>query len=306
MARTVSDVAKMLNVLAFEDSSDPKNVEVWREVHQRQPGKIDFTRFLDANALKGVKLGVVREFFGGDPEIDALADAALESMRKLGAQTVDIHLAPEFVNSYLDTGGRNIRKLSDYRFRADWETYLATLRPDVPKTVADFVSIYVNVVNKSALHVEDSVMRLLKDSLTTSADDPAYQDLVARILPAATEAKLSLFSTYGVDALVFPYQSNFAAPIKNPAYSVDDPTFVKSEKPQPSILAGYSSVGFPGIVVPMGFGSQGLPMGISFMARPYEEGRLIGYAYAYEQATKMRRPSPLVPPLDGERVAYVQ
>jgi amidase len=306
MARTVSDVAKMLNVLAFEDSSDPKNVEVWREVHQRQPGKIDFTRFLDANALQGVKLGVVRDFSGGDPEIDALADAALESMRKLGAQTVDIHLSPEFVNAYLDTGGRNIRKLSDYRFKADWETYLATLRPDVPKTVADFVSIYVNVVNKSALPVEDSVMRLLKDSLTTSADDPAYQDLVARILPAATEAKLSLFSAYGVDALVFPYQSNFAAPIKNPAYSVDDPTFVKSEKPQPSILAGYSSVGFPGIVVPMGFGSQGLPMGISFMARPYEEGRLISYAYAYEQATKMRRPSPLVPPLNGEQVAYVQ
>jgi amidase len=62
-------------------------------------------------------------------------------------------------------------------------------------------------------------------------------------------------------------------------------------------MAGYRSVGFPGIVVPMGFGSQGLPMAISFMGRPYDEGRILGYAFAYEQATKMRRPSPLLPPL---------
>jgi len=54
----------------------------------------------------------------------------------------------------------------------------------------------------------------------------------------------------------------------------------------------------------MGFGSQGLPMTISFMGRPYEEGKIIGYAYDYEQATKLRRPSPLVPPLPGEMIMY--
>ena len=53
----------------------------------------------------------------------------------------------------------------------------------------------------------------------------------------------------------------------------------------------------------MGFGSQGLPMTISFMGRPYEEGKIIGYAYDYE-ATKLRRPSPLVPPLPGEMIMY--
>jgi amidase len=54
------------------------------------------------------------------------------------------------------------------------------------------------------------------------------------------------------------------------------------------------------IIVPMGFGTQGLPMGIAIMGRPYDEGRLIGYAYDYEQATMLRRPSPLLPPLPGE------
>jgi amidase len=105
-----------------------------------------------------------------------------------------------------------------------------------------------------------------------------------------------------VDALVFPYSSSFASPIRNPVYGLDDPTWVGSSRPQPAILAAYSSVGFPGIVVPMGFGSQGLPMTISFFGRPYEEGRLIRYAYAYEQASMKRRPPGLVPPLAGETI----
>ncbi len=309
MARTVSDVAAMLNVIASPDVADPLSVKVWNEIAKQEPGalkhgkpRIDYTKYLKADALKGAKLGVVRDFFGGDPEIDKLAAAAIAKMQSLGAQTVEITLTPDFVNAYLGEGGRNIRKLSDYRFRADWEKYLATLGPDVPKTVADFVKINETVVNKSPLPVEESVMRLLKTSMTTSTSDPAYQDLINNILPGATKAKLALFEQHGVDALVFPYQSSFAPPISNPAYQVDDPTFVKSERQQPAILAGYSTMGFPGIVVPMGYGTQGLPMDISFFGRPYEEGRLIGYAYAYEQASKLRKPSPLLPPLAGEVV----
>ena len=98
------------------------------------------------------------------------------------------------------------------------------------------------------------------------------------------------------------YFSSFAPPINNPVYKIDDPTFVDSKVPQTPILAGYSSVDFPGIVVPMGFGKQGLPMDISLFGRSYEEGRLIGYAYAYEQASKMRKPPKLLPPLAGETV----
>jgi amidase len=71
-------------------------------------------------------------------------------------------------------------------------------------------------------------------------------------------------------------------------------------------MSGYSSVGFPSIVVPMGFGSQGLPTTITFFGKPYDEKRIIGFAYAYEQATKMRRPSKLVPPLNGETIKYAE
>jgi amidase len=307
MARTVTDVALMLNVIAFPDSSDPLSVKTWdaeKQQHQLAAPKIDFTKYLDKGALNGAKIGVVRDFFGGDPEIDALAEKAIKKMQALGAKIVEVKLDPEFVDSYLTTGGRTIRKISDYRFKNDWEAYLATLGPQVPKTVAEFVHLYETEVNKSPLPVEDSVMRLLKDSLTTSADSPAYKDLIDKILPAATRAKLLIFDKFDVDALVFPYQSTFGPPISNPAYKIDDPTYVKSDRPQPSILSGYSSVGFPGIVVPMGFGTQGLPMDISFFGKPYSEGKLIGYAYAYEQASKLRKPSPLLPPLKGEVVEY--
>lgn len=309
MARTVTDTAEMLSVVAARDDADPLNAQIWsnlppdlRRKVNRRTGTIDYTKFLKKRSLKGVRLGAVRDFFGGDPEIDALAEQALDVMRARGAEIVDITLDPAFLAFYVTGGGTNIRRIADYRFKADWEQYLATLSPDVPKTVAEFIRIYETEVNQSPLPVEASVMGLLTRSLMTSVDDPAYRNLVENLLPAATAYKLSLFEDHDLDALVFPYQTSFASPISNPVFSIPDPTFLRSTRPQPAIFAGYSSVGFPGIVVPMGFGAQGLPMTISLMGKPYSEGDLIGMAYDYEQASKMRAPSPLAPPLPGEVV----
>jgi amidase len=308
MARDVTDLALMMNVLAFPDPKDPKNVETWSEVEKLDPsvkGHVDFTRALDKDALKGRKLGVLRDLFEGDPEINALADKAVATMRDLGATIVDIKLDPAFVESHLKSGVKKMRDLSDYRFRQDWEQYLATFRnPKLPKTVAEFIKVYETEVAPSPLPVEDSVMSLLKTSLKTSTDAPEYKDFMENLMPRATAEKLAVFEKYGVDALVFPYLPTFGQPIKNPVYTIDDPTFVKSEAPVPATMSGYSSVGFPSIVVPMGFGSQGLPMTITFFGRPYDEKKIIGFAYAYEQASKLRRPSALVPPLDGETINY--
>jgi amidase len=299
MSRTVADVAMLLNVVAGSDPADALSVDV----HGKHPmadtasGYRDFTTFLRPGALRDTRLGVLRDFFGGDPEVDGLANAALAKMRELGAQTVDIYLDPAFIDFYVRRGGANIRTPADRRFRQDWETYLLRFGPAVPKTVAEFVKIYQTDVARSALPVEDSVMNLLTRSLTTSTSDPEYLRLVNDVLPAATSLKLAIFEANHVDALVFPYNAGFAAPISNPAKKIADSSFVEASTPSPAILAGYSSVGFPGIVVPMGFGSHGLPMDISFMGRPYDEGKLLGYAFDYEQATKLRRPSRLVPPL---------
>ena len=83
--------------------------------------------------------------------------------------------------------------------------------------------------------------------------------------------------------------------ISNPVYTLEDPSYVPSAVPAPATLAGYNSVGFPCIVVPMGIGSQGLPMALAFFGKPYDDGPLLGYAYAYEQASGKRVPPPLLP-----------
>jgi amidase len=308
MARTVTDMAQMLSVIAVKDPSDPKNVAVWTEMEKRHPGtngRIDFIKYLDANAYKGKRIGVLRDFFGGDPEIDALAEKALDQMRKLGATTVDIKFDEEFIAMHLGKGMRRMRDLSDYRFREDWEKYLTTIQnPKVPKTVEGFIKVYETEVMKSPLPVEDSVMRLLKTSLKHSTQDPEYKDFIAKTMPKATADKVALFDKNNVDVLVFPYVPTFAQPIKNPLMTVDDPAFVKSDNQVPATLAGYGAEGLPSAVVPMGFGTQGLPMTIGFFGKPYEDAKVVGYAYAYEQATHLRKPSPLVPPLKDETITY--
>jgi amidase len=210
-----------------------------------------------------------------------------------------------FIEAHLKSGIRKVRALSDYRFRQDWEQFLATFKsPKVPKTVAEFVKVYEAEIAPSPLPVEDSVMSLLKTSLKTSTDAPEYKDFIENTMPQATAEKLAVFERHGVDALVFPYLPTFAQPIKNPVYAIDDPTFVKSDAPVPATMSGYSSVGFPSIVVPIGFGTQGLPMTITFFGKPYDDKKIIGFAYAYEQASKMRKSSTLVPPLKGEIITY--
>ena len=306
MARSVTDVALLLNVVAMRDASDPLNVEVWAEVDKRDPSAkngLDYTKALDPNAIKGKKFGIARDLFEGDPEIVALAEKAVEDIRKLGGEMVDVKFDANFIENHLRGGVRKMRDLSDYRFREDWEKYLATFTsPKVPKTVAEFIHIYETEVMKSPLPVEESVMRLLKTSLTTSTSAPEYKEFLEKLMPQWTAEKLAVFERYGIDALVFPYVPTFAQPINNPAYKIDDPTFVKSDAAVPAKMGGYSSVGFPSIVVPMGYGQQGLPMTITFFGKPYEESKVIGFAYAYEQATKHRKPSPLVPPLPGETI----
>jgi amidase len=299
IARTVTDMAHLLNVIAGVDPADPLTLN--------SLGKIpdDYTDFLVKGSLQGARIGVSRDFFGGNPEIDALAEAAIDKLEELGAVVIDpVRFSADYLNFYVRNGGTNIRRIADYRFKEDWEAYLATFTdPSIPKTVAEFINIYETVVNSSALPVENSVLDLLKRSLTTSTSDPAYINLIDNLLPEATRINLALFDSFDLDAMVFPYHNNFASPIKNPVYSVNDPSF----KPGPSItspatIAGYASVGFPGIVVPMGFGSAGLPTAISFFGKPYDEGKLISYAYDYEQATQLRSPSTLLPPLAGETV----
>ncbi len=301
MARTVTDTAILLTVIAGPDAADPDGLSL--DVFAAHPAgeageRLDYSQFLERGALRGARLGVARDYFGGDPEIDALAEAAIDTMRELGAEILD---PVTFDGSFVD----GVRRIADYRFRADWEAYLATLVSDVPRTVDEFLEIYYSEVAASPLPAEASVLDLLERASATSTDDPVYIDLIENVLPRNTRLKLDVFDAHDLDALVFPYNPSFAPPARDPTFTADDPAYVSARgQRSPSTLAGYSSVGFPSIVVPMGFGLQGLPMNLGFLGRPYDEGKLIGYAYDYEQATLERRPPPLAPPLAGDLLEY--
>src|SRR5258707_15604402 len=146
MARNVTDLARMMNVLAFPDLKDPKSVQVWGEVEKIDPtakNGVDFTKALDKDALRGRKLGVLRDLFEGDPEINALAEKAIATMKDLGATMVDIRLDAAFIEAQLKAGIRRMLSLSDYGFRQVWEQYLATFRiPKTPKTDSTDVKCY--------------------------------------------------------------------------------------------------------------------------------------------------------------------
>ena len=121
MARTVTDLAILLTAIAGPDPADPDGLSqrVFGD-HPAGPSaaELDYTRFLERGALEGARLGIARDYFGGDPQIDALAEEAIAAMRELGAEVVD---PVTFDGSFVD----GVRAVADYRFRADWEAYLA-------------------------------------------------------------------------------------------------------------------------------------------------------------------------------------
>ena len=303
MARTVTDAAIMLNTLAAPDRADTMSTDVFARypaAGKSGQGYADFTRHLRTGALEGARIGVVRDFFGGDPEIDALAQTAVARMAALGARVLDVKLDPEFLERNVQGALTNLYPVLMYPFRESWEAYLtSSFGSGVPKSVDEWVRIYETELSKAAIPAAVggfSAHAVMKESLARSSKDPAYGEMINSTLPALTKAKLAIFEQHKVDVLVFPYAAAFAGPIRNPMQNVEDPAFVAAPgRPNPSTLSGYSSVGLPMIVVPMGFGKQGLPMGLAITGRPYDEGRILGYAYSFEQATKHRRPSALVP-----------
>src|SRR5690606_34794100 len=146
MTRTVEDAALLLNVLAGPNPADPLSVEVFEQYPPA--GKAgdryaDFTEHLRAEALRGARIGIVRDFFGGDPEIDALAEAAVRQMERLGAETIDVRLDPEFLDRYVVNGIENLTTVLMYAFRENWEAYLrSSFGQTVPSTVAEWVRLY--------------------------------------------------------------------------------------------------------------------------------------------------------------------
>jgi len=279
MTRTVEDAARIFTVIAGEDERDPYTQVVrGREIP-------DYTTFLDRDGLRGVRLGVLEAFSDperGDPEVLAIFEEALGELEAAGATVVRGFEIPD--RETLMQGNLFCR-----RFRYDMGQYLASLGSAAPFT--DVVEVL-----ESGLFgpdVEAGLQRFQEGPLDIhpGREDPPCPDFREhpgrqRLLDAVVRA----MDAEGIDAMVFPSWTHPPAPLDraNEEY--------RGDNSQGLIPA----TGLPAITVPMGFLADGLPTGLQIVGRPFDDGLLFRYAYAYEQATGHRRPPGLFPPLTAQ------
>jgi amidase len=277
MARTVADAAALLTALAGPDPADAATIEPHP---RRPPAADDYTRYLDAGALAGARLGVPRAgFLGVNRHVDALMTAALDRLRALGAVLVDpADLVPP---PELDAAELTVLLTE---LKAQLAAYLATRGPEVKvRTLAD-------VIAWNRAHA-DRELALFGQELfeeaeaTRGLDDPAYREARATCLRLARGELLDKVMTeHRLDA--------FVAPSHIPAWLIDHLHGDLNRPPYAPPLAAIA--GYPHVTVPAG-AVRGLPVGLSFFGAPYREGALLGYAYAFEQATHHRQPPRYLP-----------
>jgi amidase len=262
MARTVEDAVRVLDVIAGYDPADP----ITERCRDHIPGS--YTEFLDKDGLLGSRIGVFRFYTDKpttDPQIVGLLDLAVADMKARGAEIIDPFVIPGFEEK--------TKGIWCDMFRHDVNAYLSSLGEDAPfKTLAEIVE-----TGKYSPYIERRLRRALRvpDSEEAGCLDIFHEPRNIAFREAVTKAMDEL----GLDAIVYPTWSN-------PPRRIGD-----SESP-----AGDNSqlipphTGFPAITVPMGFTHDTLPAGLQIVGRLCGEPDLIKIAYAFEQATRHRRP----------------
>ncbi len=265
MARTVRDAAILLGALAGEDRQDSYTAG--------SKGKIerDYTKFLDANGLRGKRIGIEKDGLKVSPAMDPIFQQALDTLKSKGAIIVEVELY-----KLLKPIGHDDFKVLLYEFKDGLNKYLSTANSKV-KSLADVIAF-----NKQN---EATAMPFFKQDILEQAqakgelDEKEYLDAVAKTTSITRTAIDTLIKENNLDAIAAP-TNGFACCIDLVNGDYDNGFGFSS----PAAMAGY-----PHITVPMGYFNE-LPIGLSFISGAYKEGDIIKLGYAYEQATKKRVP----------------
>ncbi|HEY5073213.1 MAG TPA: amidase [Pyrinomonadaceae bacterium] len=272
MCRTVTDAAILLGALAGIDARD--------DATRASAGKsfADYTKFLDANGLKGARIGVHRKGFGFNDGVDKLIGDCIDIMKKRGATIVDpadIPTQGKFDDSEME--------VLLYEFKADLNSYLASLGPRAPvKSLKEIIDFNEQYRDREMPYFGQDLF--IKAQAKGPLTDKAYRDALAKDQRMSRKEGIDfVMDKNKLDALI--------APTGGPAWTTD---WVNGDH----FTGGYSTAsavaGYPHITVPAGY-VFGLPIGISFFGRAWSEPTLIKFAYAFEQATKARRPPQFLP-----------
>jgi amidase len=264
IARTVTDLAILLDATV---GYDPEDVVTAYSV-----GRIpkSYTDFLDANGLKGARIGVATELFGTKPNEKPntdLVNQAVKDLQRLGAETVQIKIPN------LDKIAK-ITSLSRYEFKFQFNDYLAKYFPN-----AKYHTLSEIIESGQYYKPQEAAMKS-RDGIP-SLDTKEYKDLLLS-RNMTQESLLKVMADNHLDAIVYP--------------STEEVPMAIGQIQNPGLNARISPFsGFPAITVPAGFTSAGFPTGIEFLGRPFEEPKLIKFSYAYEQGTHHRKAPALVP-----------
>ena len=258
MTRSVRQAAELLSVIAGSDAADPAT----READRR---KRDYAAALDANALRGTRIGVMRfaAGFGTDP----LFSAALAVLKARGATLVEIK---KFDDKAI--GGNEFTVLLT-EFKAGMNAYLANTPPSVrTRTLADLIAFNkANAGTEMALFGQETFEQAQK---TKGLSDPAY--LKARRVSFAAAGPNGIdkmIRTHRLDALV--------GPTMPAAWKIDA---VHGDQISGGGAGSLAAVaGYPHLTVPMGQ-VKGLPVGLSFIGGKWDDARILSLGFAYEQA----------------------
>jgi amidase len=272
MTRTVSDAAVLLNAMA---GVDPRDSSTSSAPTTRE----DYTEALKTNALQGARIGVARQqYFGYSAPADRLIEEAIAQMKSAGATIVD----PADIPTAARLDACEIEVLL-YELKADLNGYLATRgTAAAASTLKDLIAFNERERAREMPYFgqELFVRAEAKGPLTT----PEY-------IAASTLCR-RLAGTQGIDAVMTMHRLDaLVAPTLGPAWPTDllNGDHITGSSSTPAAVAGY-----PSITVPAGWVEE-LPVGILFIGRAWSESRLIGLAFAFEQATKHRRPPTFLP-----------
>jgi amidase len=267
--RTVADAAILLGALAGEDARDPAT--------QARVGQIptDYRQYLNADALRGARIGIPREVHTGFSEkTDAVFAAVIETLQSLGAVLVDPANLPS--SKEMRSSEAELTVLL-YEFKADLNVYLAALGPESQAhSLEELIAFNREHAAQEMPYFGQELFEMAqaKGPLT----DEEYLKARAECLRLARDEGIdAVMREHNLDALCMP--------TGEPAWKIDliDGDHSMGGASQPAAMAGY-----PAISVPAGY-TFGLPLGVTFMGLAFTEPKLIGFAYAFEQATKARR-----------------
>lgn len=273
MGRTVADAAALLGAMA---GVDPNDAATTKDASSHT--ETDYTRFLDAKALHGARIGAVRSSFKLHPQVDPVMESALDAIKREGATLVEL----EKLTSRQELGGADFQVML-YEFKVGLNAYFASLGPAARvKSMEELIAF--NDQNRERELPFFGQETLIEAQSKGPLTDKGYVEAKDRCVKWS-QSLTALFDEHQLDAIV--------APTGGPAHTLD---LLNGDRGLGGSSTYAAVAGLPNITVPCG-NVSGLPVAMSFFGGAWSEPRLIALAYAFEQATRARKPPKFQPTL---------